>query len=64
MPDETEPISRLNKCCVAAMLHSVRYTMVLSPAWPFDTAGDHVARAAREAAERDLRTEPAVETVS
>lgn len=32
MPDETEPISRLNKCCVAAMLHSVRYTMVLSPA--------------------------------
>ena len=24
MPDETEPISRLNKCCVAAVLHSVR----------------------------------------
>lgn len=32
MPDETAPISRLNKCCVAAVLHSVRYTMVLSPA--------------------------------
>ena len=32
MPDETALISRLNKCCVAAVRHSVRYTMVLSPA--------------------------------
>ncbi len=34
--------------------------LVLSPLWPFDVNGDHVARTAAEAAERDVRTEPRV----
>lgn len=34
--------------------------LVLSPLWPFDVHDDHVARTAREATVRDLRTEPRV----
>ncbi len=59
-------VSGLDEAVQVAAAHPMASvgTMVLSPAWPFDPAGDHVARAAREAGERDLRTEPAVETVS
>lgn len=34
--------------------------LVLSPVWPFDVDDDHVEREKREAAERLVRTEPAV----
>jgi len=34
--------------------------IVLSPLWPLDPNDDHVARAAREASERGVRTEPSV----
>ena len=38
--------------------------LVLNPLWPFDVTDDHVARAAREAADRDRRLEPAVGVAS
>ena len=34
--------------------------IVLSPLWPLDPNDDHLAREAREAPERDVRTEPSV----
>lgn len=59
-------VSGLDEAVRVAAAHPMASVgvMVLSPAWPFDPDGDQVARAAREAAERDVRTEPAVEVAS
>jgi len=55
-------VSGLDQAIAVAAAHPMSKVgqLVLSPAWPFDVEDDHVARAEREAPERERRTEPAV----
>ncbi len=59
-------VSGLDEAVQVAAAHPMASTgvMVLSPVWDLDPYEDHVARDAREAADRDLRTEPQVGAVS
>lgn len=59
-------VSGLDEAVQVAAAHPMASTgvIVLSPAWPFDPAADHVAREALELADRDRRTEPAVGAAS
>lgn len=59
-------VDGLDEAVQVAAAHPMASTgvIVLSPVWEFDPHEDHVAREAREAADRDLRTEPQVGAVS
>lgn len=55
-------VASLEEAVQVAAAHPMASTgvIVLSPAWEFDPYEDHVARDQREAADRDVRTEPEV----
>ena len=59
-------VADLDEAIAVASAHPMAATglMVLSPAWPFDPHDDQVARAARDASDQELRTEPRVGGVS
>jgi len=59
-------VADLDEAIAVASAHPMAATglMVLSPAWPFDPHDDQVARAARDASDQELRTEPRVGAVS